>query len=1216
MEDSYAILGNGLERRSAACPASAPAADLLAELAGMRESLRDDREDGAKGRSVCSDEVLEEMARRLPVRAEDLAAIPGVGQRFIDQYGEAFLEITGRYSAAASGGIGLRCETAAALREMEKDLADLGRGNRMLFQSRLYGSSGLDLTQIPGADILGMLFSGGSVSTADADRITRRHAVEIVREANRELRDRGSFDLYAAYPFAEGRLEDGFSVRAPLALFPVCVAREKGTVAISVDPSRDVIFNGTLILAGMRASGADCPLPECTAEDASAEGFAACMSAFYSGQGIRIQWDMEDPVPFEGGEPDSMGHYACGEIRAVPFAVLGRYPLYSGSVQKDFGAIISGNAVSGILDRFVAKPKPEPMPETEVTEKDLFCAGPLDPSQERIIAALGRTDCIVIHGPPGTGKSQVITEAVISAAAKGMNVLVVSEKKTALDVVRSRLGDLSDYCMMADDAGDKASFYGQLNRMLSLEEPPEAPEIGPINDSIESALGKLGSIGDSLCGIRESGLDPMRLYTEDLERRLPGKGIPADVLGNVPKKAGEMGYSEAAEMHALFSDPAKAALYRDYKEITRKYPILLALKDGLTGQDISDLRRGIESLASLGSDGALARSNGKAREENAAASLIGKYFSGYSRSIADTLLRDPEGSAAALDSYWTYSAGEAAFGDLPWPWKAYGNGMLELASSGLSLAESEAEMFKAVESSQISGFDSEFDASPLEGFGGCLEEADALMGRKRKAVRALVRRKLHGYLSEIRDSRRSADIARISGSKRRWSPGRFMGRFGYELMGGIRIWLLTPEAVSEMLPLEIGLFDLAIFDEASQMRTERGVPSLYRAKKAAVAGDPKQLRPASIGTGRYRDGDESLLDAACPRFPSFLLSYHYRSRYSELIEFSNRAFYGGRLMAAPNVSEPESPAIEVHVTDGIWEDRRNAKEAHAAVDILRRVLSERRCGETVGIITFNSFQRDLINDVLDDACASDPAFGRAVSEEMRRTENGEDVGLFIKNIESVQGDERDVIIFSCGYGRNREGKFLQRFGWLSAKGGENRLNVAITRARQKTILIRSFDPDGIRTDGILGGPEIFRRYVKYADAVSAGDREEARRILDSFAPADFRGAENEGPALDIIGEKLRAAGLDVEKDVGLGGYRMGLAVRKDGNRVLGIELDRTLYMSDPDPRSRDCLRRRYLDSRGWKVMRVWTPLIWRDPDGVAASIIDASGFTKESMKHK
>ena len=1175
-----------------------PASDVVAELRAVRDSLRD----GDGRRSVCTDEVLEEISRRLPVRMEDLAAIPGVGQRFTEQYGEAFLEVSRRRSAIAAGGTEIRCETAVMLRDLEKNLTDLGRGNRMLFLSRMYANGSLDLAGVEGADVLGMLFGNGAVSTEASDDAVRRHAVEIVREAGRELRDKGRFDLYVAYPFVEGRLKDGFPVRAPLALFPVSIEREKGVVKACIDASKEPIFNGALVLANMKASSVDGPLPDCTVEDASEEGFAERMLEFYRCAGMEMSWSLERPVPFREGDPERMRPCADGELAVLPYAVLGRFPLYSGSVQKDFASIMAGNAVSGVLDRFVSRPRPaEEAAPPEIRESDVAFTRPLDSAQERIVAMLEESGGLVIHGPPGTGKSQVIAEAVASSAMRGRSVLLVSEKKTALDVVYSRLGPLSKYCMMVDDASDKDAFYGQLVRMLSLGRPETSTGLEEVSSAVEEALGRLDSICQKLYRRQASGMEPARMYADDVERREAGRGFDPVVRENVPSKTGSMEFSEAWEMHRFFSDPARLELYRRYKEAAREHPILLGMKEGLSREEISQMAEDIASLSDPGegSDKALRRASERARAENAAASVIGKYFTRYNRDISEAVLRSPEKAIAALDSYRAYSAGSAAFGDLAWPWKSYGNGVLERSSAtGLPLQESERRMFEVVEAAQIARFDESFDPSELLSFDGSAKEAESLMAEKRRLARMEAEGVLFDSLSAIKGSRRFGDISRIAGSRRRWGVGRFVGRFGYELLSGIRVWLMTPEAVSEVLPLEMGLFDLLVFDEASQMYVEKGVPSLFRAKRVAVAGDPMQLRPSSLGTGRFGadpDGAESLLDMACSRFGTFLLDHHYRSRYGALIAFSDRAFYGGRLRIAPDADVPASPPIEVHVVDGVWEDRRNEREAEEVVRLLRKALSEREGKETIGVITINSAQRDLVSDLLDEECSSDPEFGRMVAEEMRRTENGEDVGLFVKNVESVQGNERDVIIFSAGYGRNHEGRFMQRFGWLGARGGENRLNVAVTRARARMIVVRSFDPSDIRAEG---GPEAFKRFMMYADAVSSGNREEAEAVLSSLGPKGSEG-RRKAAAVRMIEERLRAAGLDVDSGLGADGCGIDLAVRCEGRRPLGIELDSSAYGTGEGPRSRDCLRRMFLRARGWDVARLWTPLVWRDPDGEA-----------------
>ena len=300
--------------------------------------------------------------------------------------------------------------------------------------------------------------------------------------------------------------------------------------------------------------------------------------------------------------------------------------------------------------------------------------------------------------------------------------------------------------------------------------------------------------------------------------------------------------------------------------------------------------------------------------------------------------------------------------------------------------------------------------------------------------------------------------------------------------------------------------------------------------------------------------------------------------------------------------------IEVFRVEGLWEEKSNMAEAQKIVQLLREFFTNRKDDETVGIITFNASQRDLINDVLDEECANDPGFGKLVADEMKRFDNGEDVGLFIKNIESVQGDERDVIMFSIGYAKNSEGKLMQRFGWLNNRGGENRLNVAISRAKKKIIIVSSFEPEDLQVDGTKNeGPRILKKYLQYANAISSGNREYADSILHSFsddrwdAPEDF----DSGRIADRVYNALTRKGYTVERNVGIGGYQIDLAVKQNDRYILGIECDSRLYEMSSSTRERDYHRQKYLESRGWKIHRVWTPGMWKDPEKEIARIIQA-----------
>ena len=341
---------------------------------------------------------------------------------------------------------------------------------------------------------------------------------------------------------------------------------------------------------------------------------------------------------------------------------------------------------------------------------------------------------------------------------------------------------------------------------------------------------------------------------------------------------------------------------------------------------------------------------------------------------------------------------------------------------------------------------------------------------------------------------------------------------------------------------------------------------------------------------------ESLLDLAVSRYDSTNLTYHYRSRNSELIDFSNCAFYSSGLQIAPNISanRKERPIERIKV-EGKWVNRTNPIEAARVTELLREILTTRKNNETVGIITFNSDQQSCIADSIDAMAKSDPTFRALISAERYRTEDGEDRSLFIKNLENVQGDERDVIIFSIGYAPGEStGRIYSNFGSLSTEGGENRLNVAITRAKSKVYVVTSIEPEDLKVDDAKNlGPKLLREYLAYARAVSEGDAAQVEAILTGIAPTESATAHviptDTSPVEEQIKEKLERAGYTVHTRLGNKNSRISLAVydEQTDRYLVGVELDRDAFESSESSLERDVYKPKFLEARGWTVMRVW-----------------------------
>ncbi len=322
-------------------------------------------------------------------------------------------------------------------------------------------------------------------------------------------------------------------------------------------------------------------------------------------------------------------------------------------------------------------------------------------------------------------------------------------------------------------------------------------------------------------------------------------------------------------------------------------------------------------------------------------------------------------------------------------------------------------------------------------------------------------------------------LHQVTKKKKIWPLRKLFQQHASEIFQLMPCWLASPETVSAIFPLE-EIFDLVIFDEASQCFAESGIPAMYRGKQIIIAGDDQQLRPSDLYHTRWQEEDDtnpdseidSLLDLSKRYLLQTDLRYHYRSQSLALIDFSNHHFYKGRLKFLPNknAANDSQPPIEFHKINGTWIDQTNAQEAHH-IALMVATLIKADVTRSIGVITFNSPQQNLVQDALEDTLSIESI---AIPD-----------SLFVKNIENVQGDERDIIIFSIGYAPDGNGKFAMLFGSLNQQGGENRLNVAITRAKQKIIVVSSISPDQLAVENsVHRGPKILKLYLQYALDVS------------------------------------------------------------------------------------------------------------------------------------
>ncbi|WP_052330606.1 AAA domain-containing protein [Clostridium saudiense] len=1147
----------------------------------------------------------------------------------------------------------------------------------------------------------------------------------LTKEIKSIEKETGRYELYIGYPFVEGYFKDKTFIKSPLFLFPVEI-NKKGDRWVLKNKVDDSILLNKVFLIGYAKFNEEKIIDINTEyNDLSVfgENFIEGAIKELKKYNIKIIFNEKKVRKFMEITRDTMPNYNLGELIIKNNIILGQFNIAS-SIYNDYKEMESKDLSNSLMNKLLKNIdignealsdgyRDSGEKHNDIKEKEFFFISDLDYSQELAVKKAQENSQLVIYGPPGTGKSQTIVNIVSQYLSNGKKVLMVSQKKAALDVIFNRSASINSKMIRFSNEVNKKDFYKQVaDRIDSLQKNDlNIKEIENISIDIDEKLNKLNILTNVLTKETKFGLTLQEMYSKskvNIESDSRLNIFFREFRKNYPFEW--LKYSELESISNSLLSMKTAEKYYKLKEIMSSNKYVDYLKDNIDLYDLEDSKNNINKLiASYEDIISKLNKNNKYNEiskkivlenKNLIESVkeINKKENGY---LLDKLTI---GSKLSIKYWLNLKKNKAKEEENLKLFNEKEKELTTLISNEISSIKSviyKLEFLNDILVTKevkkiINNFDNKQEViSSLKLISKVLNRYDEIMSLKgvvndieedqlkvleyiyykekdfkyayniikniatlsiqvhigriqcqyRKELEGVEnfetirkeiseeminkRKKVPEYINRMWDNNA---IYNKSANEKLWKemyrqctkrsqllPIReFVNKFDSSIFELYPCWLLSPESVSEVLPLTEGLFDVIIFDEASQMFIESAIPVIYRGKKVIVAGDDKQLRPSSTFLGRYEDEDEdeenmesaaaleeeSLLDLAKYSFDSTSLYYHYRSKYDELINFSNYAFYGGKLEVSPNISKTSGDGvkpIERIKVNGRWNDRRNEREAIEVVKLIKDILFNRKENETIGIITFNINQRECIDKMLELEVGKDPAFGVLYTAESERVENNEDVSLFIKNIENVQGDERDIIIFSTAYAKNEHGKVVMNFGSLSQDGGENRLNVAISRAKKKIYLVTSIEPEELKVDSLKNnGPKLFKRYLQYVKAVSDGNRELTQEILNSVC--DSKVGRNEEIHFDSdfeneVHDALEEAGLVVDTQIGVSGYKIDLGVydTKRSKYILGIECDGAAFHSSKSARERDIYRQRYLESRGWNIIRIWSKNWWSNP---------------------
>ena len=884
-----------------------------------------------------------------------------------------------------------------------------------------------------------------------------------------------------------------------------------------------------------------------------------------------------------------------------------------------FNKFVMWNDIHSNADRLLTSPIVESLVERRLTLKDnaedidvhhfdlnakpAEVATPIsvDSSQLEAVIESGQDRSFILYGPPGTGKSQTITNMIANALYQGKRVLFVAEKMAALQVVQKRLAKigLDPFCLeLHSNKVTKTHFLEQLQQALDVTH-------GHPSEDFQQRSEELFALRQQLNGymqaVHHTEAERLSLY-DCIERYLalpevPPMDFPIELACRKTLPDFEATISRIQDLETVF-------------QVT-SHPY----SHPLTGLAPKDDRR--ESLASL--ETLLRQLQAVTVPEGSPSGLITSWrsiqqkwflprffatgsFLKHLQTINPALTKN--GIPAFIESlaqvggtdYATYlqhkdewrewyrwSSQRQALIDDDWaPVVAY-------LEAGHSPAETANALQRVVLKEWALQMIDNNDA--LRSFSGLVFEDVIARYRQLTAhFQELTQKELYCRLaakipsitieaatgSEVNILKRN-----IANGGRGTSIRRIIDQIPNLLPKLCPCMLMSPISVAQFIDLKWPKFDLVIFDEASQMPTAEAVGAIGRGKALIVVGDNKQMPPTSFFDAQqvddedaeFDDLDSILDDCQALSLPAHYLAFHYRSKHESLIAFSNQEYYDGRLFTFPSADD-RLQKVSLVKLDGVYDKggkRSNQAEAEAVVkEIIRRLSDAELAKRSIGVVAFSVAQQNLIEDVLMEALSGKPEL------EARAFQSEEPI--FIKNLENVQGDERDIILFSVGYGPDKDGNVSMNFGPLNNRGGERRLNVAVSRARYEMIVFSTLRAEQIDLKrSQAAGVEGLQKFLKYAEGGRVSDVS-VGHIADEALPADIASALND-------------LGYETALGVGRSAFKVDVAVvdPKDHERyLLGILIDNHARNEVKIARDRELTQPSVLQGLGWRVLRVWS----------------------------